>query len=193
MAQTVFFRGQTPIEAKVGNVVENDLDGALAVVRKGWPVTKSKSQAAECNLWSMVLVDLCFYTGRVTEESYRQTPGMPEGRPGDDDWHSYFGLTLLEAIHHEFPDLPVMVLSGKSRDEVSLEFSRRGAVGFIARDDLRGPELLKDALQLHGLLPDPTGEIVGQSLPLLLALRDARRAAMHRENVLIRGERGAGN
>jgi DNA-binding NtrC family response regulator len=191
-AQVVFCRGQTPIEAKVGNVVENDLEGTLAAVQRGWPVAKGKRQTAAYHLWSMVLVDLCFYTGRVTEESHRQTPGMPEGRPGDDDWRSYFGLTLLEAIHRDFPDLPILVLSGKSRDEVSLEFSQRGAVGFIARDDLRGPELLQDALQLHGLLPDPAGEIIGQSLPLLLALRDARRAAMHRENVLIRGERGAG-
>jgi DNA-binding NtrC family response regulator len=34
--------------------------------------------------------------------------------------------------------------------------------------------------------------VVGQSLPLLLALREARRAAGHRENILIRGERGTG-
>jgi DNA-binding NtrC family response regulator len=117
---------------------------------------------------------------------------MPEGRPGDDQPDGYFGLTLLDVIHRTFPELPIFVLSSKPREEVSLEFSQRGALGFIARDDLRGPELLDEALWNHGLLPDPTGEFVGNSLPLLLALREARRAAAHRENVLIRGERGTG-
>jgi DNA-binding NtrC family response regulator len=42
------------------------------------------------------------------------------------------------------------------------------------------------------LLEDDTGTIVGRSLPLLLALRAARRAAADRRNVLIRGERGTG-
>lgn len=183
VAEAVFCRAQTPACAKVGDTVENDLEGALGIVRSG-------SQSAIP--WSLVLLDLCFYTGRVTEESDRQTPGMPEGRPGDDDPGRYFGLALLDAIHREFPDLPIFILSSKPREEVSLEFSRRGALGFIARDDLRGPELLQEALWQHGLLPDEDEAIVGHSLLLLLALREARRAALHREPVLIRGERGTG-
>lgn len=65
-------------------------------------------------------------------------------------------------------------------------------MGFIARDDLRGADLLKDAFWQHGLLPDPTDEVLGHSLPVLLALREARRAARHCSNLLIRGERGSG-
>lgn len=187
-AQAVFFRGQTPNCANIGDVVENNLKASLAKVHEGWTNALSQGKPP----WSLLLLDLCFYTGLVTEESHRRTPGMPEGRPGDDDPRSYFGLTLLDAIHREFPELPIFILSSKPREEVSLEFSRRGALGFIARDDLRGPELLEEALQQHGLLPDPAGEIVGYSLPLLLALREARRAARHRENLLIRGERGTG-
>lgn len=140
----------------------------------------------------MLLLDLCFYTGCVTEESHWRTSGMPVGRAGDEDPQNYFGLTLLDAIHREFPELPILVLSSKPRDEVSLEFSQRGALGFIARDDLQGPEKLAEALWQHGLLPDPSGEMVGASLEFLLALREARRAARHRENLLIRGERGTG-
>lgn len=188
VAEAVFFRGQTPVESGVGTVVENDLAGSLKQVRLGWNEALARGEPT----WAMVLLDLCFYTGRVTEESHQRTPGMPEGRPGDDDPRSYFGLTLLDAIHREFPDLPIFILSSKPREEVGLEFSRRGALGFIARDDLRGPELLEEALRQHGLLPDPAGEIVGHSLPVLLALREARRAARHRENLLIRGERGSG-
>lgn len=187
-AEVVFCRGQTPRAASVGSVVENDLPGALAVVRWGWTEAIASGRVP----WTMVLLDLCFYTGRVTEDSHRRTPGMPEGRAGDDDPQSYFGLTLLDAIHREHPDLPIVILSSKSREEVSLEFSRNGALGFIDRSNLRGPELLQDALWNHGLLPEPDGEVVGNSLPVLLALREARRASRHHENVLIRGERGTG-
>lgn len=195
-AEAVFCRAQTPACSEPGDITENDLEMALEAVRKGWPEAGQKRRGRPPKTppprWSMVLIDLCFYTGRVTEESHRRAPGMPEGRPGDDDPRSYFGLTLLDAIHREFPELPVFILSSKPRGEVSLEFSRRGAFGFIDRSALDGPELLEQALWNHGLLADPTGEVVGQSLPMMLALREARRAAGHRENVLIRGERGSG-
>jgi DNA-binding NtrC family response regulator len=192
-AEAVFCRAQSPACSGPGDAVENDLETAMEAVRKGWPVENSKVEFRKSEIpWSLVLIDLCFYTGRVTEDSHRRTPGMPAGRPGDDDPSSYFGLTLLDAIHREFPELPILILSSKPREEVSLEFSRRGALGFIARDDLRGPELLQEALSQHGLLPDSNGLAVGHSLPLLLALREARRAARHGQNVLVRGERGTG-
>lgn len=117
---------------------------------------------------------------------------MPEGERGNDDPQKYFGLTLLDAIHREFSELPIFIFSSKPREEVSLAFSQRGASGFLARDDLRGPVLLEGALWQHGLLPDPEGVVIGNSLPVLLALREARRAACHRANVLISGERGSG-
>jgi DNA-binding NtrC family response regulator len=220
-AEAVFCRAQSPACSSPGGTVENDLGMAMDAVRKGWKGIQdsrfvisdsgrdsnsgrkrrksaiSNQQSKISNQqsvipWSMVLIDLCFYTGRVTVESHRRTPGMPEGRPGDDDPRSYFGLTLLDAIHREFPEIPIFILSSKPREEVSLEFSRRGALGFIDRSALDGPELLQQALWNHGLLADSLGEIVGHSLPILLALREARRAAGHRENVLIRGERGSG-
>ena len=187
-AEVVFCRGQTPSVAGIGAVIENDLNSTLFVVRNGWQGTLKMNKPP----WAMILLDLCFYTGQVTQDSHRRAPGMPEGRPGDDNPRNYFGLILLDAIHREFPELPIFILSSKLREEVSLEFSRRGALGFIARDDLRGPELLNDALLQHGLLTDPTGEVVGNSVSILLALREARRAAPHRGNILIRGERGSG-
>jgi DNA-binding NtrC family response regulator len=188
VARAVFCRGQIPEMAEAGAVIENDLQGSLAKVRHGWTEAMAQGEPP----WAMVLLDLCFYTGLVTDESHRRTPGMPEGRLGDDDPRHYFGLILLDAIHREFPELPIFVLSSKPRKEVSLEFSRLGALGFIDRSGLRGPELLKEALWHHGLLPDATGEVIGNSLPVLLALREARRAARHRDNLLIRGERGTG-
>ena len=187
IAKAVFYRGQLPLEAGIGDVIENDLEGCLEIVRRGWIGDDGRKHP-----WALVLLDLCFYTGLVTARSHQRAPGMPEGRPADDDPRRYFGLEALQAIHSHEPALPVVILSSKSREEVSIEFSQRGALGFIARDDLRGPELLEDALWQHGLLSDPEGEIAGNSLPVLLALREARRAARHRQNVLIRGERGSG-
>jgi Sigma-54 interaction domain len=187
VAQAVFHRGQTPHRADVGDVVENDLQGVLSVVRKGW-----RDRPPGTPPWAMILLDLCFYTGMVTAASARITSGMPEGRPGDDHPASYFGLQILEAIQTEFPDLPVVILSSKSRDEVSREFSAKGALGFLAREHVRSPELLKEYLLRHGLIPDDSGEIVGHSPSLLLALRTARRVALSRRNILIRGERGTG-
>lgn len=188
IADAVFVRGQNPRSSTVGDFVENDLPSVLKVVRDGWNTPLNETQLP----WAMVFLDLCFYTGMVTKKSDDSTRGMPEGRVGDDDSNSYFGLTLLDAIHHEFPDLPVMILSSKPREEVSLRFSEMGALGFIARDDLNGAETVKESLWSHGLLPDYFGEIAGNSIPILLALREARRATRHKGNILIRGERGTG-
>ncbi len=186
IAQAVFFRGQTPVTSVVGNTVENDLEATMRVVRDGWLEWRPERPR-----WAMILLDLCFYTGRVTEESNRRTLGMPEGRLGDDDPKRFFGLQILGAIVNEFPDLPVVILSSKSRQEVSREFTQRGAL-FLARSDEHSPERLREYIWQHGLIPDDSGEIVGNSKPLLLALRAARRAAADRRNVLIRGERGTG-
>lgn len=195
-AEAMFCRAQYPACSRLGETVDNDLEMALEAVRRGWPTgahpRRGRAPESPPVPWSMVLIDLCFYTGQVTQRSNRYAPGMPEGRPDDDDPRSYFGISLLDAIHREFPELPIMILSSKPRGDVSEEFSRKGALGFIDRSDPRGPELLQEALLRHGLLEDASGHIVGRSLPLLLALREARRAALHRHHLLIGGERGSG-
>jgi len=137
------------------------------------------------------LLDLCFYTGRVTKESNQVSLGMPEGRPGDDDPAQYFGLRLLKAIHQRFPDLPVVVFSSKPREDVSREFSQYGAL-FLPREEERGPDILREYIWQHGIIPDASGGLVGHSKELLRTLRDARRAAADQRNIFIRGERGTG-
>jgi DNA-binding NtrC family response regulator len=140
----------------------------------------------------MVLLDLSFFTGRVTAESNANLKGMPEGRPGDDDPSRYFGLQLLRAIRDRLPELPVVILSSKSRDDVSRELSTGGALAFLPRGEANSRELLKEYISRHALLEDDEGLIVGSSVGLLVALRAARRAADGRRHVLIRGERGTG-
>jgi transcriptional regulator with AAA-type ATPase domain len=187
VAQVAFCRGQIPAAAAVGDVVENDLDGALAFVRRHWQAPDHGTRV------SMVLLDLCFYTGTVTAASEgRRGKGMPEGRDGDDRAERYFGLRILEGLHDCFPDLPVVILSSMPRESVSQRFSRLGALGFLSRGDANSPDLLRDYLWRHGLIPDSSGTVIGGSKALLLALRAARRAAVSRKNVLIRGETGAG-
>lgn len=188
IAEAVFFRAQQPLCSMVGDVVENDLESTVNFVRQGWSGGNNNGGA-----WSLVLLDLCFYTGQVTTASDKNLAGMPEGRPDDDNPRYYFGLRILKRLHDEFPNLPVIILSSKQRDdEVSHSFATYGALGFISRTDSAGPKKLQDYLNRHGLIPDESGQIIGNSLALLLALRSARRAALNRQNVLIRGERGVG-
>ena len=183
IAETVFYRGQRPLCTAVGDTVENDLAATVAFVRHGWDTSPR---------WALVLLDLCFYTGLVTKASDNSQLGMPEGRASDDDPKQYFGLQILERLHAEFLELPVIILSSKQREEVSHSFTAHGALGFISRSDSTSPEKLRDYLWRHGMMPDASGEIVGNSLSLLSALRAARRASLDGRNVLIRGERGVG-
>jgi DNA-binding NtrC family response regulator len=187
IAQAVFCRGQSPTCATVGDIVENELAGTLETIRRGW-----FDVGPDEVCWSMVLLDLCFYTGPVTTDSNRRVTGMPEGRESDDNPDRYYGIEILEAIQRNFPELPVVIMSSMPRKTVSQEFAAKGALGFLQREDPEGAEKLRELLWRHGLVQDGTGCIVGRSRELLLALRTARRAAANRRNVLIRGERGVG-
>lgn len=187
IGEVVFFRGQSPARAIVGDIVENDLDATLEFVRRGW-----QPGAVANPPWALVLLDLCFYTGDVTVASDRDAPGMPRGRAADDSPDQYFGLRVLERLHAEWPDLPVIILSSKQRDDVSRTFTAHGALGFIARAESSSPAKLREYLWRHGLIPDGAGEMLGQTREVLLALRAARRAAAEPRNILIRGERGSG-
>jgi len=187
VAQAVFCRGQKPRLSTVGDMVENDLEGTLQVIQEGW-----SGRHPDRPRWAMILLDLCFYTGKVTHESNQKTLGMPEGRVDDDDPEQYFGLRLLKEIHHRFPDLPVVILSSKPRGQVSREFTQHGALAFLPRGEENSKELLREYIKRHALIPDESQEIIGHSTALLLTLRAARRAALDHLNVLIRGERGTG-
>jgi DNA-binding NtrC family response regulator len=187
LAQAVFCRAQRPVAATIGDVVENDLEGCLQTIRNGW-----SHRGPGVPPWALVLLDLCFNTGPVTATSHERTAGVPEGRPADARPESYFGLRILEAIRQEFPDLPVLVLSGEPQRPVRGVVDARGALGFIGSSDPTARDIFKDALWTHGLIPaDQNTGIVGYSRNLLLSLRAARRGSASR-NLLIRGESGTG-
>jgi DNA-binding NtrC family response regulator len=191
VAEAVFFRGQRPVRSSSGDTVENDLDGIVEVVRRGYDVADDHVR------WALVLLDLCFYTGPVTVDSDARAAGMPEGRPDEDVPSGYFGLTILERLHSDFPHLPIVILSAQDRVSVSHQFADKGALGFLARGTGKSAEMFRAMLWRHGLFADPDGSIVGHSRSLLLALRAARRAAAPQvgpsaRHVLLRGERGTG-
>lgn len=187
VAEAVFSRGQSPKQAGIGDLVENDLDGVLALADSGWG-----RQGDGEPPWSLVLLDLCFYTGEVTAESHARAPGMPAGRAGDDVPSSYFGLRVLERLGEVCPGLPVVLLSSMPRAEVSRHYSALGALGFIPRGEPETEGLLAEYLYRHGLLCDLSGKIVGTSIALLMALRLARRLGTTGRNILIEGETGTG-
>jgi len=198
IAESVFIRGQTPDCPGDGDEVHNDLEGTLEIVDQLWAGSGKGFKRL-----SLLLLDLCFYTGIVTGKvssavggsgSNKAEPGMPEGRAEDIAPKGFFGLKLLKAIHSRYPDLPIVILSSQDRDKVSQEYSAHGALGFLPRTAPDGDEQLRTFLDRHGLLPEPHGLIVGRSLPLMKALRAVRRTAYNdsRDNILIRGERGVG-
>ncbi|MBI4472212.1 MAG: sigma-54-dependent Fis family transcriptional regulator [Acidobacteria bacterium] len=187
IAEAVFCRGQLPVTATVGDVVLNDMAGILDIVFHGHEFRAGNPT------WALVLLDLCFYTGEVTDQSENlRGVGMPLGRPEDEEAATCFGLRVLTELTQHFPDLPIAILSSIPRWQVSEEYIRRGAVGFLPKSEIRGPDLISDYLLHHALLPDFRGEILGCSKVLLQMLRAARRSAQHDRPVLMRGERGTG-
>jgi DNA-binding NtrC family response regulator len=185
IADAFFFRGQSPVDAVVGDRVENDLESVFQQVHEA----QERSGAP----WALALVDLSFSTGPVTADSQgRFGEGMPEGRASDDEPGGYFGLRIMERLQREEPDLPVVVLSGRERGPVSREFSELGALAFLPKGEPDGATQLAELLFRHGLMPDSSGLIAGGSPTLLKVLRAARRVGPMRHNLLILGERGVG-
>jgi len=182
IAEAVFCSGQI----REDSIVRNDIELCLAETRKGWQGDVEKR-------WAMILLDLRFVSSPIGIDN------EPEGQFGDD----LFGLTVLDAIHKEFPDIPIVIISSKERSEVIEECRKRGASDFIQRHecgtDAKPPdEILNAKLLEHGLLQDnrdlkdEKNRIVGKSIFMLKTLRAARRAATGKGNILILGETGTG-
>lgn len=186
IARAVFHSGQVPSAVEKGSEVQNDLRGTLDVVRKGW------LECAPRDRWACVLVDLEFLTGKVTDRSSQDEPGAPEGRDQDRQPGSYFGLSLIDAIKKEFPELPVVILSSNKRHQelISERYEQTGVKVFI--DKQCSLEELQDYIVNEGLIADSTELNVGYSLKLLQALRLARKFAKTRSPVLITGKSGTG-
>ena len=182
IAEAYFHRGQKPVHSSVGDVVENDLESVLDIVRRG----------REGQPWALVLLDLQFLTGTVTRESDSDNRGVPAGCEQDQDPDSYFGLEILRAIGERYPDMPVIILSATPQEEVAREYARMGAKAFLSKGSLNAARMLNEYLDRYGMIPDFNGLLIGQSLPLMKAMRRVRGLARDSRIILIRGESGTG-
>ena len=172
VAELVFYSGQN----MSGNSMANDLEGTLEFVREGW---------TQWPRWALVLLDLHFATGPIGPD------GRPVGQTVDEIPSRYFGLTLLEHLRLELPDLPIVILSSRDRKSVSLDLDKLGSGGFLPREQA-DRQNIEEYLFNHGLIEDERGLIIGRSVPLLQALKRARNYATGNGNILIQGETGTG-
>lgn len=171
VAEAVFCSGQVETDG----VMENDLSATIDMVRSGWPTWPC---------WALVLLDLHFKTGSIGAD------GEPVGRDADRDPGQYFGLTIFKKLRDQFSELPVVIFSSMDRQDVKVDITNLGADDFLVRDKISRSDL-KSCLQAHGLFEDIN--IIGHSLPILAALKDARYLARHSTlNILITGESGTG-
>ena len=173
VADVIFCRGQVEGSGEV----RNDLDGTLEVVRNGWEQPPR---------WSLLLLDMHFATGIIGAD------GEPVGKAEDWDPEKYFGLTILDSLwcDPELREIPVVITSAMERDVIERRFTTQGVWAFVDKNDLNKAKL-KELLDDYGLLSDE--KIIGNSLPLLQCLREARRrASISNENILILGESGTG-
>ena len=175
VADVVFLSGQKTEQG----VVENDIEGTLERIAEGW---------GSSTRWALVLLDLHFKTGRLDDS------GRASGRASDRDPDSYFGLRLLSDIRRDpaMSGLPVTVLSSMDRRQVEKLFADLDVFDFADKKSV-DREWLQNQLFHYGLVPDPDNQIIGQSLSLLMCLREARRRSRLRdENILLVGETGVG-
>ena len=179
IAEAVWHQGQIEEDG----VVRNNLEGTIDAIRKGWK---------EWPRWAMVMLDLQFITGKVMAD------GTVEGCEEDSEPSRYFGLSILERMRSdsELRDIPIVLLSSMDRTPIEKRFADHSVCQFLDKDDIdrhHGRERFANLLQDHGLIEDPSGEIIGHSVPLLKCLREARlRARAGGKNILSLGERGTG-
>lgn len=182
VADAVFCSGQKV----TGKRTENSVELSHDAVKKGWP-------SEEGWRWALILLDLRFVSGA------QKSDGEAKGQEGDDT----FGLVLLDSIHREFPDIPVVIMSSRERENVIEDCRKKGASDFIQRvgystEGLSPKEILLQKLLEHGLIADTRSlsdekyRIVGQSVAIMKMLRNARRAATGTGNILLLGETGTG-
>jgi transcriptional regulator with AAA-type ATPase domain len=204
LAEAVFHPAQT----RKGNHIANSIDEALNVVRKGVDGPKE-------HRWALVLLDLQFDYGEVADGELNPDNNWPR------DADPQFGLRLLENFAKTWPDpqrpgrtsIPVAALSHSRKVEVEGALNNLGNLGYLQSSDEKTAQLtqrrrLSDLLFHFGLFADGAvsvvgdngqlrkltrnSRILGDSVPLLHALREARQAAASPAPCLLQGLTGSG-
>ena len=208
LAEAVFH----PAQVREGNRIENSIEAALAIVREGIEHPKEKR-------WALILLDLQFDAGEVPRPDAPLDLNADNWPTGAAD--PQFGLRLLEGFARQYPDpkrpgrtaLPVAVLARTHDLGVEGALNNLGNLGYIrtsVKEETGSAERrrLSELLFHFGLFPDGPAclvdsngklkrlvrdsPILGDSLALLHALRDARQAAASLAPCLLQGPIGSG-
>ncbi len=134
--------------------------------------------------WALVLLDVRFDSGLPNEY------GLPAGQPGDEN----FGMTVRERLAQEFPNLPIVMLSGMGQQELTNQ-----KVPYLSKTGLESRQMSKCLLE-HGRLSSGqtrqllglAGDIVADSGQTVSVFRDAFIHAGETVSILILGESGSG-
>ena len=113
------------------------------------------------------------------------------------------GLEVLEQLHQDYPNLPVIILSGHGTVSTAVKATKLGAFDFLEKPPERERILLavKNALSLNRLQVqeeleisniDTQYRIVGTSQSLLEVTELIQKIAPSNISVLVRGESGTG-
>ncbi|MCC5874882.1 MAG: sigma-54-dependent Fis family transcriptional regulator, partial [Candidatus Sumerlaeia bacterium] len=116
------------------------------------------------------------------------------------------GMTLLKHTRENYPDLPVVVLTGHGSIQSAVDAMKIGAVDYLIKP--ANPEeiliVLSRALEFRDLKVEnrqlrqqvgkfePTYDIIGKSAPIQDVLQKVRHVARNRSTVMITGESGTG-
>ncbi|CAB1368231.1 sigma 54-interacting transcriptional regulator [Denitratisoma oestradiolicum] len=104
------------------------------------------------------------------------------------------GTALFEAIHREYPTLPVIMLTAHGTIPDAVEATRRGLFGYLTKP-YEPQALLAEvarAVKVSGADDDWQGEIISRNPAMEALLAQARLVAAGEARVLIRGESGTG-
>lgn len=113
------------------------------------------------------------------------------------------GLEVLSRIHSEFPELPVVIISGHGTIQTALEATRLGAYDFVEkpidadrillviRNGLAQGKLVRENISLKAEVRSRT-RIIGEHPEILAIMETIEKVAPTNARVLIMGENGTG-
>ncbi|MFQ3619753.1 MAG: sigma-54 dependent transcriptional regulator [Spirochaetales bacterium] len=121
------------------------------------------------------------------------------------------GLTILETLHNQYPQLPVVVITAKDKVETAVECMKKGAFDFLTKplQEERLLPILRHALTIHDLRrqvsqlqsgafleklhhPEAFTSIITKSPLMLEVFTHIEAIAPTSKTVLITGESGTG-